>query len=121
MTKIASEYVEIAPGDATRMLAWVARPADRDSLRGLVVFQEAFGVNSHIRNVTDRFAGLGFTAIAPELFHRTAPPKFEGAYDNFAAVMPHVQAIKEESLSLDVQAAYDWLRANSKVADNIAS
>jgi carboxymethylenebutenolidase len=107
MTKVASEYVEIALGDGTQMLAWVARPADAESLRGLIVFQEAFGVNSHIRNVTERFAGLGFTAIAPELFHRPAAPKFTGAYDNFSAIMPHMEAIKEDSLAVDIQGAYD--------------
>ena len=42
---------------------------------GLLVFQEAFGVNAHIRDVTRRFAAQGFVAIAPELFHRTAAPQ----------------------------------------------
>lgn len=40
---------------------------------GLVVIQEIFGVNSHIRNVVDRFAEQGFTAIAPALFDRIGP------------------------------------------------
>ena len=40
---------------------------------GLVVIQEIFGVNNHIRNVTDRFAAQGFTAIAPALFDRIGP------------------------------------------------
>ena len=52
---------------------------------GLLVFQEAFGVNAHIRDVTDRFAKQGYVAIAPEMFHRTAPG-FEGDYSNFPAV-----------------------------------
>jgi len=48
--------------------------------------------NHHIRNVAERFAAEGYAAIAPELFHRTAPPGFEGSYTDFAAVMPHLQA-----------------------------
>ena len=35
---------------------------------GIVVVQEIFGVNAHVRDVTDRFAGLGYTAIAPAFF-----------------------------------------------------
>ena len=51
MTKIASEYVEIAVADGTRMLAWVSRPSGDAYSRGLIVFQEVFGMNSHIRNL----------------------------------------------------------------------
>jgi carboxymethylenebutenolidase len=76
-----------------------------------LVFQEAFGVNAHIRDVTERFAREGYHALAPELFHRTAPG-FECAYGNFEGVMPHVRALKEQDLDADARAAYVWLRAN---------
>ncbi|MBL4621785.1 MAG: dienelactone hydrolase family protein [Immundisolibacteraceae bacterium] len=47
--------------------------ADAANPIGLVVIQEIFGVNSHIRDVCDRFASEGFTALAPDLFHRQQP------------------------------------------------
>jgi carboxymethylenebutenolidase len=47
--------------------AWRSDPPV-NSRGALVVIQEIFGVNSHIRNVVDRFAGHGFTAVAPALF-----------------------------------------------------
>jgi len=47
--------------------AYIARPAGKPK-GGIVVVQEIFGVNEHVRNVTDRFAGLGYTAIAPAFF-----------------------------------------------------
>ena len=78
-----AKYVEIKVDDGTTMLAWVAEPSGGKSKRGLLVWQEAFGVNEHIRDVTGRFAGLGFHAIAPELFHRTAPPKWEAGMTTF--------------------------------------
>ena len=53
------------------------------------MFQEAFGVNAHIRDVAERFAAQGFLAIAPELFHRTAPG-FDCAYSDFAKAMPQL-------------------------------
>ena len=54
--EIRSEYVELKVSDGTTMQAWTARPTDGGSLPGLLVFQEAFGVNAHIRDVTQRFA-----------------------------------------------------------------
>ena len=96
------------------MQAYVARPASGSPHPGLMVFQEAFGVNSHIRNVTERFAEQGYVAIAPELFHRTAPPGYEGNYSDFASVMPHYQAVTSETAEADVQATYDWLHSNSQ-------
>ena len=55
--EIRSEYVELKVSDGTTMQAWTARPTDGGSLPGLLVFQEAFGVNAHIRDVTQRFHG----------------------------------------------------------------
>ena len=46
---------------------------DQAAAPGLVVIQEIFGVNSHIRSVADRFAGQGFAAVAPALFDRVRP------------------------------------------------
>jgi carboxymethylenebutenolidase len=114
------KYVEIKIGDGTTMLAWVAEPENPKTKRGLLVFQEAFGANEHIRDVAGRFAALGFSVIAPELFHRTAPPKWEGRYDDFPGVMPHLQALKETGLESDVKATYNWLKTNTNVNDNIA-
>jgi carboxymethylenebutenolidase len=81
----------------------------------VLVFQEAFGVNHHIRNVTERFAAEGYVAIAPELFHRTVPAGFEGSYSDFPAVMPHVKAVTPEGAEADIRAAYDWLGSAAKV------
>jgi carboxymethylenebutenolidase len=104
------------------MAAYVARPSAPGRHPGLMVFQEAFGVNSHIRNVTERFAGQGYVAIAPELFHRTAPAGFEGDYQDFPSVMPHYQALTNEAAEADIRAVYDWLTSSPNVrADQISS
>jgi carboxymethylenebutenolidase len=57
-------------------------------------------------------------AIAPELFHRTAPSGFEGSYTDFASVAPHFQAVTTETAELDVLAAYEWVRSNAQVKLN---
>jgi carboxymethylenebutenolidase len=52
--------------------AWLARP-ENAPLGAVVVIQEIFGVNAHIRHVADRFAAAGFTAMAPALFDLVDP------------------------------------------------
>jgi carboxymethylenebutenolidase len=48
---------------------YLARPDQDDPGPGLVVIQEWWGLNEHIRNVTRRFADQGFVALAPDLYH----------------------------------------------------
>jgi carboxymethylenebutenolidase len=114
-TGIIREKVELDVSDGTRMSAYVARPQPAGQYPGLLLFQEAFGVNHHIRAVSERFAGEDYVVIAPELFHRTAPPGFEVSYMDFPAVMPHLQAVTAETAEKDVRAAYDWLKSNASV------
>ena len=103
-----SEWVDLQASDGTSLRAYVARPA-QPATRGLLLFQEAFGVNAHIRSVAERFAAQGFLVIAPELFHRTAPG-FDCAYSEFSAkAVPQLEAITEQGLDADVLAAYGWL------------
>ena len=64
-------FVEIAASDGFRLGAYRSDPAGSPR-GGLVVAQEIFGVNAHIRSVCDAFAGDGFAAIAPALFDRGA-------------------------------------------------
>jgi carboxymethylenebutenolidase len=63
------EMITLTAEDGHRLAAYRATPAGTP--RGaLVVIQEIFGVNSHIKNVTDKFAADGYAAIAPALFDR---------------------------------------------------
>jgi carboxymethylenebutenolidase len=63
------QFTTIMARDGHEFQAWLAAPPGRP--RGaLLVIQEIFGVNSHIRAVTDQFAAEGYTAIAPSLFDR---------------------------------------------------
>ncbi len=107
--EIRGEYVELSVNDGCTMRAWVARPKEEGGHPGLLVFQEAFGVNAHIRDVAGRFAREGFVAVAPELFHRTGAG-FDGRYDDFPSVMPHMKALNDASMAADHRAAFDWLR-----------
>lgn len=121
MSGVVIEDISLSVSDGTTMAAFVARPKETTSFPGIMVFQEAFGVNAHIRDVTERFAAEGFIAVAPELFHRTAPG-FEGDYNNFEGVREHVQAVTNEGLTADINAVYNWIQNDARILkDKIAS
>jgi carboxymethylenebutenolidase len=62
-------WIELTAGDGARVAAYRAQPAGTPR-GGLVVAQEIFGVNSHVRSVCDGYAADGYLAIAPALFDR---------------------------------------------------
>ncbi|HEX3927459.1 MAG TPA: dienelactone hydrolase family protein [Gemmatimonadales bacterium] len=107
-------WISLDVSDGTAMRAFVARPTGSARHPGLLVLQEAFGVNSHIRDVATRFAAQGYVAIAPELFHRTGPG-FEGAYDNFDPVRQHMAALTDDGQIADLAAAHAWLVNDASV------
>src|ERR1035438_10316336 len=109
MNNIQENMVELKVSDGTKMAAFVAEP-ETPAKAGVLVFQEAFGVNHHIESITRRLAQEGFVAIAPELFHRTAPVGFEGDYNDFPALKPHFDGMTPDTLMADTRAAYEWLQ-----------
>ena len=117
-----SQTVTLAVKDANEMNAFVVMPEGEGPFPGVILFQEAFGVNAHIRDVAGRIAAEGYVVIAPELFHRTAPPGFETGYNDFSLVAPHFQALTLDHLINDATAAYNWLADNENViTDKIGS
>jgi carboxymethylenebutenolidase len=112
-------YINLKVSDGTEMTAYTALPNNKsDKLPGIMVWQEAFGVNHHMRKVTSRFAKEGYIAICPELFHRTAPRGFEGDYTNFDTVKPHTSALTNQNLEADINAAWDWITTQQNVDVN---
>src|ERR1017187_8115984 len=63
------ETVRVQAVDGHELDAYVAKPAG-EPIAGLVVIQEIFGVNRHIRSIADGYAKDGFFAVAPALFDR---------------------------------------------------
>jgi carboxymethylenebutenolidase len=84
----------------------VVRP-DGAPAAAVIVIQEAFGVTSHIADVTARAASAGYLAVAPHLFHRTGDPDI--AYDDLDSVWPNMGALTEEAIAADLDATLAWL------------
>jgi carboxymethylenebutenolidase len=74
----------------------------------IVVIQEIFGVNHHIRNVCDRFAAQGYVALAPSIFDRSER-NFQSGYspDEVAVARKFVAAPDWPAMLRDTQAAID--------------
>jgi carboxymethylenebutenolidase len=105
-TSLADHTLDTADGP---MGLFEARPdGDRPARGAVVVIQEAFGVNDHIRDVTGRLAAAGYHAVAPEVFHRTGGGTVP--YTDFNAVRPHFAALTDEAVLADVDAALAFLR-----------
>lgn len=117
MPNLLHDKVTLKVSDGTKMDCYVARIRDEQPRPGLIVLQEVFGVNEHIRDVSERFGREGFVAIAPELYHRTAPGK-EFPYTDFAAAGPHMKAMTREGTDADLRSAFEWLQAQPFVKAN---
>jgi carboxymethylenebutenolidase len=87
--------------------------------RAIIVLQEAFGVNDHIRGVADLFADEGYLCVAPQLFHRDGSPEIP--YDDFAAAMPFMANLTKRGLTNDLNATTDFLATLGFHAPNIAA
>ena len=110
MPNLLHDKLTLKVSDGSKMDCYLARIRDDEPRPALIVLQEAFGVNEHIRDVTERFGRQGFVAIAPELYHRTAPGK-EFPYTDFPAVRQHMQAMTREGTDADMRACFDWLQS----------
>ncbi len=100
-----SEYVTLKAADEHELSAYVARP-EGEPVAGLVVVQEVFGVNAHIRSVADGYARDGFLAVAPALFDRVergVELAYEGA--DLQRAMSFIPRLDAENALLDIAAA----------------
>jgi len=103
-----SQFIDLDAKDGFRFPAYVAEPAGRPK-GAIVVLQEIFGVNSHIRGVADRFAAAGYLAIAPSTFER-AERGVEMGYgpDDMkrgSALKAAIEALPAPGVLQDIQAA----------------
>jgi carboxymethylenebutenolidase len=82
---------------------------------GVIVVQEAYGVNAHIAAVTAKLAGQGYVAVAPHLYHRAGDP----TPDTFAAARPLLTRLNGDEMAVDLAAALDHLTGEGVDDDRI--
>jgi carboxymethylenebutenolidase len=108
--------IELKTADGMLVPAYEARPAGT-SKGAVVVIQEIFGVNSHIRNVADGYAAEGYLAVAPAAFHRVKPGVELGYSDadmgEGFGYKTGVEALPAPGVMQDIQAAIDHAAKSS--------
>jgi carboxymethylenebutenolidase len=102
--------IQLSAADSTHIPAYVAQP-DTPAKAAVVVIQEIFGVNVHIREVADAYAKEGYLAIAPAMFHR-AQANVELGYTDAdrgagMALKTAVESLPAPGAMQDIQAAID--------------
>ncbi len=105
------QTIKLTASDGFQLSAYRADPAGTPKA-AVVVIQEIFGVNSHIRNVCDRFAVQGYVAVAPAIFDRIEPG-FQSGYspDEVAVARKFVASPDWEAFMRDTQAAIDSVKS----------
>ena len=107
--------IKLTASDGVTIDAYKADPVGKPR-GGIVVVQEIFGVNPHIRRVADGFAAEGYVAIAPALFDRMKPG-IELGYtpEDIGQAMTLLNGIDQKAALLDVQAAIKAAQEGGKV------
>ena len=110
------QMIDLKTKDGETISAYRAEPAGTPR-GGLVLIQEIWGVNSHIRNVADGFADDGYLVIAPALFDRTEPGVTMDEYttESMQKGFGYMQKVNIDDALLDVEAAFEATTDAGKV------
>jgi carboxymethylenebutenolidase len=112
------QFIDLTAKDGFSFPAYVAEPAGKPK-GAVVVVQEIFGVNSHIRSVADGYAADGYLAVAPSTFHRVKPGVELGySEEDMKAgfgLKTAVEALPAPGVLQDLQAAVDYAARGGKV------
>ncbi|WP_291014151.1 dienelactone hydrolase family protein [Hydrogenophaga sp.] len=113
-----SHVIELTAADGFACPAYVAQPAGNPK-GGIVLLQEIFGVNSHIRAVADSYAAEGYLVVAPATFHRVKPGVelgyTEADMNEGFGYKTAVEALPAPGVMQDIQAAIDEAAQGGKV------
>lgn len=111
-------FINLTSADGSLIPMYVARPAGKPK-GGVVVIQEIFGVNSHIRSVADDYAAAGYLVVAPSTFHRVKSGVELGYESNDVTegleLKSAVEKLPAPGVMQDIQAAIEFVAQAGKV------
>jgi carboxymethylenebutenolidase len=119
--KVTSQWIDIDSGDGDRFQGYLALPRTGRG-PGVVILQEIFGVNGHIRSVVEQYALAGYVALAPDVFWRSerrVELGYEGADREKALAL--LQKTDVERTVADLGAAARTLKSRTETAGKIAA
>jgi carboxymethylenebutenolidase len=115
-TRIAAEELTFAGTDGFQVNGYLARPAEAGIHAAVIVIHEASGLIDHIRDVSNRFANIGYVALAVDLYTREGGPP---SMDDFPKVMERLFAIPDARVLGDLEGAADYLRTREDVSGKV--
>ena len=98
--------------DGSTMRAFVCTPAGAGPHPAMVVIQHAGGVDNFIQEMTRRTAAAGYTAIAPDLYHREDPNSTDDG-------MTKMTRLRDDNVIKDVNTALDYIQRNGLATDSV--
>ncbi|MGZ3441946.1 MAG: dienelactone hydrolase family protein [Polyangia bacterium] len=115
MANVRTEEVELTV-DGKKMPAFLALPEVAGPRPVVLVFQEIFGVNPHIRDVTTRIAAEGYVALAPDYHHRAWVPGTQRDYtdENMKLGMEVIPKLSADGILADVDACVAFLKTRKE-------
>jgi carboxymethylenebutenolidase len=112
---LKTEWLDITASDGKTIKMYIAIP-DNKPKGAIVVLQEIFGVNEHIRSVCERYAAEGYVAAAPAIFDRLSPGYERGyAPEDVQAGIAMMKDFDRDAVMLDIGAAVDAVKQYGKV------
>lgn len=119
----SSRWIDVTSTDGGRFTAYVAMPPAtprREPAPGIVVLQEIWGVNAHIRSVADQYASDGYVVLAPDLFWRMQPRVDLGYGEaDTQQAFGYRKAIDVALADEDIRATVDALRTMPEVDGSV--
>ncbi len=105
------EYIELTATDGGKFKSYLSLPESGKG-PGMVVIQEIFGVNYHIRDVADYYAEEGYVVLAPDLFWRMEPEVELGySEDDFQKAFGYYQQLDVDQCIKDIGDSIKALRS----------
>jgi len=117
-SSVIAEELTFTGAQGTPVNGYLARPADSEPARhpAMIVIHEAGGLNEHIRDMTNRFANLGYVALGVDLYTREGGPPPAG---DVQAMMKRLFAMSDATVLGDLEGAADFLRSRADVTGAI--
>jgi carboxymethylenebutenolidase len=113
LTRVETEQVEY-----DGLSGYLARPTGVETAPGVLVIHELFGINEHVRDVTRRFANVGYVALAPNLYSRIGPPEPQEDLD---AGRDKLRQLVDEQVAADIAASAQYLRSRDDATGKVGS
>ncbi|MGH8065274.1 MAG: dienelactone hydrolase family protein [Candidatus Entotheonellia bacterium] len=110
--QISTTTIRLRTGDG-EMKCHQAHPRGQGKFPAVIVIMEAFGLNDHIKDVTERVAAEGYVAIAPDLYYRESPNVV--GYDQLQEAIGLMQRLDDDKVVSDLRSVITHLKAQNFV------